>query len=608
MLNMILTIIIPLSPILLTIIGTAGLDAFSKHRMMTRPRSQQKNMEPPHRAKDVMMNMRSGLSDERLVSKKMESTDKWGININPTGFHLTWRTLYLILLLSSTIMSALGIMILKKSLPAIIASLIISSIMFGIIISNGRKKLQSESTMIDRIFAVLKAHIPFDQSITDPRQVITVGQWTLPDEPQIIADAKVQARQAGEYKELEKDLPQPDKKGRVRQAKIAQFRTVPISMTVKFPVTFRSAGTDDTISHLNEAFGGKTEWVAERDVQDPKTGKTKTVNGWVFDEGMAYLRTVPPLPTIASLPEDLDKGAWNELKLGVTVSGEAVWNINKTPMSLIPLSVDTMIWRYDGNGGWDAVPLSEIHAGDKVMSSQGEPIPVIGTTPRHIPDDMYAMTLINYSSPGWQGRVFTIHAAGSHIWPVDSGLTNLHAAELIGMDRAYDEGITPITTRAIHSIMRTGNRVYLPPIKTDMGTVHWETMGVTEETPTESMCINVESDDHIFMIARIHGDISRTGVYNKDEERRDYQSFHAPDTTTAMYMSIPTHNCGSPLTLDTPIIRSDGTRTTMGNVQVGDEIMGSHGATTVISKSPVMTPDSLYELVLEPDEDTPESI
>lgn len=581
--TLIITLAVFLAPLLLTLIFGALTDYMRRRRELdprrrTRGGRKAAAETKPSATGSIIRKMTAGLKDPRLISRKFERRDKWGINIKPSPLAPTWRRVYLILIIIQAALAYLGAA--STSLPLMGVSAVIGFINLGMIVSNGGKCLESTKVIYDRMFTTLSQHMHLDKE-ADPKQYLKVQDWTLPDEPQIVADAKVQARQDGEYDQLKQDLPENMK----HKPKVAGFRTTPTAMTVTFPVEFRRDATDDTLAHLNEIFGGKTEWVAERDVPDGKGGmKTKT--GWEFENGIVYLRTVPPLPTKAALPENFNEGPYNIIKLGATVSGEGVWDINTTPMALVPLATDTMIWVARGNGdGWDAKRLDGIQVGDTLISSTGAPTMVTGITPVHIPDDMYGLTFRDYGRDGWQGSLFTVHAAGSHLWPVDTSATNI---QIIPQEERLKghESVESVSTRAIYDMSRKGNRAMLKPVQTAQRTVRWVSYSVVMEKPSEVMCLNVDAPDHTFLIACAH----------------DGSGAHADSIDDAIRDGIPTHNCGSPLALDTPVPMHDGTTKTMETVTPGDVVIGSDGApASVVSASPVMMPEHLYRITLEPD-------
>lgn len=621
-----------LSEIMLMIIDMIRRNSFNDPKKRRTKGLKSTDMFEPKRP-EFTRKLHEALTDSRLLSKKSEKRNKWGIAIDPGPAAMTWRKLYAIIILIGSIIGIAGTVM---SQPVVMAAGIIIGMMWcPIAIKQGTAKMNSEKDIYDTIFTVVKQHMGIDPA-AQPRDVIKIQEWTTPEEPQLIADGRTKASEEGELEEFEKQMPKKDKRGRTIQPKIAEFRTTPLSMQVTFPATFREAGTDDTLMHLNEAFGHVTEWVAERDVPDEKhQGQMKTISGWDFPGHTAYLRTVPPLPTMAMFPVDFDKGgSWNQIKLGRTVSGEAFWDLKVTPMALVPLSVDTMIWRritnttmlsndenindstnvsinentIDSNSkhvnnnvdieslkqpdtigalySYEAVRLDEISKGDIVLSEMGIETEVESLTEKHTPDDMFRISFIDEKHE--RRRIFTVKAAGTHIWPVDVNAT-AHSAQNGNYD--INESIREMTSLEIYEAVRHGVNPVLSPIYGDGRMINWRVYSISYIEPSEVMCMKVNDPTHTFMIATKYDD-------GTDADKHGYTH------EEAMSMAIPTHNCGSPLTLDTVITKADGSETTMMEVKPGDILMGSEDKPTMVkSVSRIMEPEHLYELTLEPDDD-----
>lgn len=425
------------------------------------------------------------MRDNRLISKKSEKHDKWGIAIDPSPLALTWKRLYLILIIIGAIIASIGYTAQQKIM--MIIGIIIGMSWLVIAIKQGKAKMDAEKNIYDTIFSVLKGHLGTSDPNAQPRDIIHIDQWTTPDEPQLIADGRTKSSEDGEAEEFEKDVPKPDKRGKIHQPKIAEFRTTPLSMKVDFPPTFREAGTDDTLQHLNEAFGHVTEWVAERDVPDEKhTGQMKTISGWDFPGHTAYLRTVPPLPTMAKLPVDFDKGPWNQIKLGRTVSGEAYWDLKVTPMALVPLAIDTLIWKKTGIDQYTSVRLDTIKPGDTLLTEIGTDTTVLNTTPVHTPESMFRIVFIddNHASR----RLQTVKAAGEHNWIMNDG--------------------SECTSQQLYDAVKRGERPILAPVYGDNRIIHWRVYSIAFMPPEPVMCVNVDDSTHTFLIATRNSIIS----------------------------------------------------------------------------------------------------
>lgn len=442
------------------------------------------------------------MRDNRLISKKSEKHDKWGIAIDPSPLAMTWKRLYLILIIIGAIIASIGYTAQQKVM--MIIGIIIGMSWLVIAIKQGKAKMDAEKNIYDTIFSVLKGHLGTSDPNAQPRDIIHIDQWTTPDEPQLIADGRTKSSEDGEAEEFEKDVPKPDKRGKIHQPKIAEFRTTPLSMKVDFPPTFREAGTDDTLQHLNEAFGHVTEWVAERDVPDEKhPGQMKTISGWDFPGHTAYLRTVPPLPTMAKLPVDFDKGPWNQIKLGRTVSGEAYWDLKVTPMALVPLAIDTLIWKKTGIDQYTSVRLDTIKPGDTLLTEIGTDTTVLNTTPVHTPESMFRIVFIddNHASR----RLQTVKAAGEHNWIMNDG--------------------SECTSQQLYDAVKRGDRPILAPVYGDNRIIHWRVYSIAFMPPEPVMCVNVDDSTHTFLIA------TRNSIISTNSKTVNNQSTTATITT-----------------------------------------------------------------------------
>lgn len=457
------------------------------------------------------------MRDNRLISKKSEKHDKWGIAIDPSPLALTWKRLYLILIIIGAIIASIGYTAQQKVMMTI--GIIIGMSWLVIAIKQGKAKMDAEKNIYDTIFSVLKGHLGTSDPNAQPRDIIHIDQWTTPDEPQLIADGRTKSSEDGEAEEFEKDVPKPDKRGKIHQPKIAEFRTTPLSMKVDFPPTFREAGTDDTLQHLNEAFGHVTEWVAERDVPDEKhPGQMKTISGWDFPGHTAYLRTVPPLPTMAKLPVDFDKGPWNQIKLGRTVSGEAYWDLKVTPMALVPLAIDTLIWKKTGIDQYTSVRLDTIKPGDTLLTEIGTDTTVLNTTPVHTPESMFRIVFIddNHASR----RLQTVKAAGEHNWIMNDG--------------------SECTSQQLYDAVKRGERPILAPVYGDNRIIHWRVYSIAFMPPEPVMCVNVDDSTHTFLIATRNSIISTNSktVNNQSTTATSINTTNANTVSTAKSSTV----------------------------------------------------------------------
>ena len=98
------------------------------------------------------------------------------------------------------------------------------------------------------------------------------------------------------------------------------------------------------------------------------------------------------------------------------------------------------------------------------------------------------------------------------------------------------------------------------------------------------MCIKVENPTHTFLIASTHE--PKIGE-NKNNMLKN---------------AIPTHNCGSPLAVDTMLNMEDETQKPLLYAKPGDRIKGSNDTiTTIQSVSPILMPDECYTITVEND-------
>lgn len=499
------------------------------------------------------------MRDNRLISKKSEKHDKWGIAIDPSPLAMTWKRLYLILIIIGAIIASIGYTAQQKVM--MIIGIIIGMSWLVIAIKQGKAKMDAEKNIYDTVFSVLKGHLGTSDPNAQPRDIIHIDQWTTPDEPQLIADGRTKSSEDGEAEEFEKDVPKPDKRGKIHQPKIAEFRTTPLSMKVDFPPTFREAGTDDTLQHLNEAFGHVTEWVAERDVPDEKhPGQMKTISGWDFPGHTAYLRTVPPLPTMAKLPVDFDKGPWNQIKLGRTVSGEAYWDLKVTPMALVPLAIDTLIWKKTGIDQYTSVRLDTIKPGDTLLTEIGTDTTVLNTTPVHTPESMFRIVFIddNHASR----RLQTVKAAGEHNWLMNDG--------------------SECTSQQLYDAVKRGERPILAPVYGDNRIIHWRVYSIAFMPPEPVMCVNVDDSTHTFLIA------TRNNIISTNSKTVNNQSA-AVSTSTTNASTVSTTKSSND-NANTANTNADNALTTSNNaasqvdnastVSITDTVVSSHDASS----------------------------
>lgn len=68
----------------------------------------------------------------------------------------------------------------------------------------------------------------------------------------------------------------------------------PNKVTLMFDISFSDSGVEPFLKQFNQVFGKETAWVTDDSDEGP---------GWDFEEGVAKLRAVPPLPTMAPWKE-----------------------------------------------------------------------------------------------------------------------------------------------------------------------------------------------------------------------------------------------------------------------------------------------------------------
>lgn len=573
-------IVCSIFPLILAYIIAYTHDFIAKSRQKKQPkRFSQANSAADKQpwAKSLTRVLGAGFKDTRLLSKKQETHNKWGIAVKPTGFALTYRKLYLAIIILGVIIATVGGF---SNIFVRLAGMLVGMCWAAIIIQQGKTCIKAEKDVYDTIFTVLKTHMNFGNDVTDPRSVITIKEWSSADEPQLIADGYVKSIEDDELEAFEKDLPKKDKNGRTKFVPIADFRSTPLSMEIDFPATFREKDTDDTIVHLNEAFGHVTEWVAEREIPDKKhPGKTKTVSGWDFTHHKAYFRAVPPLPQVAMLPKNFDKtGSWDKIKLGRTVSGEAVWDLKTAPMSLVPLGLETPVWVKNGEK-YDTRLMKDLKIGDFAVSYTGETTRIVETTPKIVPEETFLITFKNLQT----GRLCSVKAANTHIWAVDQ--VNTVKAVKTGDFELADNSITSVNTQTLYDWYKNGVKAVMPPtVDENKDFTLWQVYSCTYYETTECMCIKVENPTHTFLIAATHEPIVGE---NKNNMLKN---------------AIPTHNCGSPLAVDTMLSMEDETQKPLLYAKPGDRIKGSNGTiTTIQSVSPILMPDECYTITVEND-------
>lgn len=326
---------------------------------------------------------------KKIKRYKFEKRDpKYGIIMDP-GKAPTWTKLYKMLWAIAVIVSTLGAF--TKIWFLVAVGTIVAIVNFHLILKNGKECMESTKQIYDTVLTVVQQKIGGStMSVTDPHEIINITDWEYEGEARDVANAKTEAAEAGESDKLESELPRKNRLGQLMRWPIATFRDQPAAMTIQFPATFSDSGESGFLEQLNLQVGAKTvEWVAKKDTFDPKTGKPITVDGWDYKNKEVTLRTMPPLPDRANLPDDLDATPWNTIRLGRTVDGEAVWDLSgegfykgdklhsghgagvTTPMALVPLSLDTEVWMAIPEDGDDPhVYLAKYHNEEETVEGE----------------------------------------------------------------------------------------------------------------------------------------------------------------------------------------------------------------------------------------------
>lgn len=299
---------------------------------------------------------------KKIKRYKFEKRDpKYGIVIDP-GNAPTWVKLYKLLFAGAVVVSTIGA---YAGLWILIAvGTIIAIVNFGLILKNGKACMESTKAIYEKVLTVVQSKIGGSTtSVQDPHEIINITDWEYEGEARDVANATTEAAENGESEKVQNELPRKNKAGVLMRWPIATFRDQPAAMTIQFPATFSDTSESAFLEALNLQVGARTvEWVAKKDTFDAKTGKAKTIDGWDYKNNEVTLRTMPPLPDRANLPDDLDATPWNTIRLGRTVDGEAVWDLSgegfykgdklhhghgagvTTPMALVPLSIETEVW------------------------------------------------------------------------------------------------------------------------------------------------------------------------------------------------------------------------------------------------------------------------
>lgn len=450
-LNVLLGVLAAFSPFILVNIGYAIIDSMHKRKVMKTgdKKLQAQLLEQPSKRQEFSSIMKAALADQRLAGKKREikipdknaikkmeasgqtvtdenrpmktlvddgdrpqyeySSEKWDpkfdqfadgtpdpirsrIYVDPGKGAPTIRRRYFILMGVAIVLGV--IMCFLKLWIGLLAPFILGCVTLAQMKKHGKECEASTELVWQKltdIYTNCVGPLKDGQSIHD---VVTINDWSALGDDQYEANAKTYAGEKGLTEDLEKILPKIDQKtGKKIKPRRAVFRDVPCSITIQFGTGFglNESQRQRLLDNLNlNIGGGKVEWVAKKALPT-KDGTLKQVDGWDFDKMTVDLMTLPPLPMMAALPEDIDETPWNVIRLGRAVDGEVVWDLsgqgwgyrpkmdengkvlrddfgmpifpdandpNKVPdtihhakaagitcpMALVPLSVDTLVW------------------------------------------------------------------------------------------------------------------------------------------------------------------------------------------------------------------------------------------------------------------------
>lgn len=255
--------------------------------------------------------------------------------------------------------------------------------------------------------------------------------------------------------------------------------------------------------------------------------------------------------------------------------------------------------------------LGDLKPGDRLIDENGQATTIQSKTEAKTPRELYELLLQTDD-----GDRLTVRADGEHLWPLDPGKPGRVPPEW--------EGETEADSKTVSEWTAQGWQPALAPLaKSDGSLVSWTVrscamLSLETAVSTKVQCVSVDSPTHTFLVAG-GDDETESGASAVDQPAvlPTELSDDAPGVMLVdrgafdeiLRQSAPTHNCGGPLTLDTPLLLADGGTVTMGDVKPGDKLVSASGReTTVLSVSQVMRPERLYSLSFEAviDEGLPE--
>lgn len=255
--------------------------------------------------------------------------------------------------------------------------------------------------------------------------------------------------------------------------------------------------------------------------------------------------------------------------------------------------------------------IADLRPGDKLVDENGQVTVVESKTEAKTPAELYELLLQTDD-----GSRLTVRADGDHLWPLDPSKPGSLPPDYTGETEA--------DSRTISEWTAAGWQPVLAPLAGADGTaVSWtirscSMLSAGEAASSRVQCVKVDSPTHTFLVASpTSGDSESaravatalagddTGVAPATLAMGDGVTLVDGKTfDSILKQSVPTHNCGGPLTLDTPLMLANGGTVAMGDVRPGMSLVSATGeATMVLSTSPVMVPERLFELGFEPDDD-----
>ena len=264
--------------------------------------------------------------------------------------------------------------------------------------------------------------------------------------------------------------------------------------------------------------------------------------------------------------------------------------------------------------------IADVKPGDRLIDENGQVTVVQSKTDAKTPVELYEVEL----SSG-DGDRLRVRADGEHVWPLDPSKPGRVPADWAGEAEA--------TTSQLSNWTATGWQPALAPMAASDGSTRSWTVRTCALLPAETaektlvQCVSVDSPTHTFLVAGeddgdVDSDSTTRGATDYDDgavtiagepiDVSDDSGVMLVDRETfdsILGQAAPTHNCGGPLTLDTPLKLADGGVVLMGDVKAGMRLLSADGEpTTVVATSPVMPPRRLFSFRFETDsdEDLPE--